>query len=283
MHIGIRDSNLGDYKEIIIMKILGIKLNKSIKITYCKTDDNQKYNPRLGEEVIIETSRGLESGVVMMRLNTDKNSRYKNINNLLVRRCTDNDRKAIEKNVQMAKKGLEFCKRQSKNLNMGIKVVDSFVTYNSDKLIIYFTADGRVDFRKLVKMIATKFRVRIEMKQIGIRDGAGVFGGIGICGRSLCCASFKDNFGPITVNMAKDQSLSLNPTKISGVCGRLMCCLRYEHEVYKQNLKKLPKINEVIDTPEGKGTVMDIDLPRMLVKIKLEGSSEIKIINISEK
>jgi cell fate regulator YaaT (PSP1 superfamily) len=181
---------------------------------------------------------------------------------------------------------MDICLQKIKEHNLDMKLIDVEYTFDNNKILFYFTADGRIDFRELVKDLAAIFKTRIELRQIGVRDETKMMGGIGICGRVLCCKGFLCEFQPVSIKMAKEQGLSLNPSKISGCCGRLMCCLKYEHEAYEEVLKKMPKVGALVSTPEGQGIVIDTNLLKETAKIKLENENEnepdLKIFNICE-
>jgi len=216
------------------MKIVGVKIRGDLKITYCQIKDTN-IKVFVKDDVVIETPRGQELATVATSVMTINNSSNKKIIHLLIRRANTKDKKIFHRNEKLALDAVNFCEKQSALLKLEMKIINAFISYAHDKLIIYFTADNRIDFRQLVKKLASRYKIRIELKQIGTRDGAGNFGGAGICGRPLCCASFMDDFVPVTINMAKEQNLSLNPSKISGICGRLMCCLKYEYDMYNNS------------------------------------------------
>ena len=184
----------------------------------------------------------------------------------VMRKATPEDVRVVEQNHKREKEAFGICLEKIAKLGLDMKLVDVEMTFDRNKLIFYFTSDGRVDFRELVKELAAIFRMRIELRQIGVRDEAKMLSGIGICGRPLCCASFLGDFHPVSIKMAKEQNLSLNPTKISGVCGRLMCCLKYEEEVYEELNKKLPRVGDIIDTPDGTGEILATNVLMQQVK-----------------
>ena len=192
----------------------------------------------------------------------------------VVRVATETDMKTLERNKKRADEAFIICKQKIEDRGLEMNLVTAECTFDMNKLLFYFTADGRVDFRELVKDLASVFRTRIELRQIGVRDEAKMIGGLGCCGRELCCSSYLDDFHPVSINMAKDQNLSLNPAKISGVCGRLMCCLKYEHEAYAELQKVTPRQGSVVDTPEGRGKVVSTQMLRGTCKVQLDDSPE---------
>src|SRR5690625_1601988 len=189
--------------------------------------------------------------------------------------ATDEDRHNIEENKQLAKEALQTCQHKIREHKLDMKVIDSEYTFDRNKVIFYFTAEGRVDFRQLVKDLATKFKTRIELRQIGVRDEAKLLGGIGPCGRMLCCSTFLGDFEPVSIKMAKDQNLSLNPSKISGLCGRLMCCLKYENETYEEAKRNLPDVGERVETERGAGKVVDLNILAKTIHVELEETQQI--------
>src|SRR5690625_298835 len=189
--------------------------------------------------------------------------------------ATDEDRHNIEENKQLAKEALQTCQHKIREHKLDMKVIDSEYTFDRNKVIFYFTAEGRVDFRQLVKDLATKFKTRIELRQIGVRDEAKLLGGIGPCGRMLCCSTFLGDFEPVSIKMAKDQSLSLNPAKISGLCGRLMCCLKYENETYEEAKKQMPDFGEKVITTYGEGRVVGLNMLEKIIQIEIKEKGSI--------
>ena len=192
----------------------------------------------------------------------------------LVRVATDEDIDKVKENKKKEKEAFEICEKKILKHGLDMKLVDIEYTFDNSKILFYFTADGRVDFRELVKDLASVFHTRIELRQIGVRDESKMLGGIGICGRPFCCSSFLGDFQPVTVKMAKEQGLSLNPTKISGTCGRLMCCLKYEQNAYDHLLRITPKTGAIVETPEGRGKVVDVNLLRGIVKVQLDKKAD---------
>ena len=227
-----------------------------------------------GTGVIVETARGVEYGDCVQG-NTDvPDQQVVQPLKRVVRVATEADMKTLERNKKRADEAFIICKQKIEDRGLEMNLVTAECTFDMNKLLFYFTADGRVDFRELVKDLASIFRTRIELRQIGVRDEAKMIGGLGCCGRELCCSSYLDDFHPVSINMAKDQNLSLNPAKISGVCGRLMCCLKYEHEAYAELQKVTPRQGSVVDTPEGRGKVVSTQMLRGTCKVQLDDSPE---------
>ena len=227
-----------------------------------------------GVHVIIDTARGPEYGTC-----TGGNHRIplKDVVSPLrcvIRVATNHDEKVAAENKTKEKRAYEVCQQKIVEHGLDMQLVSAEVSFDGSKILFFFTADERVDFRELVKNLASVFHTRIELRQIGVRDKAKMVGGLGICGRPFCCASFLDDFQPVSIKMAKTQNLSLNPTKISGTCGRLMCCLKYEQETYEDLIRNSPKVDSFVDTPEGRGTVIELDLLRSRVKVRMEDSPE---------
>lgn len=246
--VGIRFKEVG---KIYYFDPIGIKVNK-------------------GDRVIVETVRGVECGEVATENRQIDDEEIVKPLKPIIRVATDEDLKVLENNKAKEADAFKICEKKIANHNLDMKLIDVEYTFDSSKIIFYFTADQRIDFRELVKDLASVFRVRIELRQIGIRDEAKMKGGLGICGKPFCCNSFMGDFQPVSIKMAKDQGLSLNPVKISGTCGRLMCCLKYEQESYEHLLRVTPKVGAVVETPEGRGSVVDVDMLRGNLKIKLD-------------
>ena len=228
-----------------------------------------------GAHIIIDTARGPEYGIC-----TGGNHRIRQRDVVSPLRCvlrlaTEHDEKIAAENKAKEKRAYEVCLQKIADHGLDMQLVSAEVSFDGSKILFFFTADERVDFRELVKNLASIFHTRIELRQIGVRDKAKMVGGLGICGRPFCCASFLEDFQPVSIKMAKTQNLSLNPTKISGTCGRLMCCLKYEQEAYEDLLRHAPKAESFVDTPEGRGTVTEVDLLRQRVKVRMEDSPEI--------
>ncbi len=246
-------------------EIIGVRFKSVGKIYYFSPAKN-KIN--VGEKVIVETSRGVECGEVVLSnreiSEEELNAPLKDI----IRIATKKDLDKIEQNKKNEAEAFKICEEKIAKHGLNMKLVDVECTFDNNKLLFYFTSENRVDFRELVKDLASVFRTRIELRQIGVRDEAKMLGGLGICGRPFCCKSFLGDFQPVSIKMAKDQSLSLNPAKISGTCGRLMCCLKYEQDGYEELIKGLPKIGAVVDAPDGKGNVVDINILTGKIRVK---------------
>ncbi len=247
--------------------VIGVRFKKIGKVYY--------FDPRgtvvaPGQNVIVETARGTEFGeCVMGNTDVDDASLVLPLKRL-VRIATRTDHEVIESNELHAREAYRICRNKIAEHGLEMNLVTVECTFDLNKILFYFTADGRVDFRELVKDLAAIFRTRIELRQIGVRDEAKMLGGLGICGRELCCTSYLSEFQPVSINMAKEQNLSLNPSKISGTCGRLMCCLKYEHEVYSELQKQTPKLESLVDTPAGRGTVVSTQMLRGTCRVLIE-------------
>ena len=225
---------------------------------------------KTGDHVIIDTARGPEYGICAGGNHEIPEKDVIAPLRSVLRKANQQDEKTVEENREKEKKAYEVCLQKIAELELDMQLVSAEVAFDGSKILFFFTADERVDFRELVKNLASVFHTRIELRQIGVRDKAKMVGGLGICGRPFCCASFLDDFQPVSIKMAKTQNLSLNPTKISGTCGRLMCCLKYEQDAYEDLLRNAPKAESFVDTPEGRGTVVEVDLLRSRVKVRLE-------------
>ena len=227
-----------------------------------------------GDHVIIDTARGAEYGVCAGGNHTISPKDVVAPLRKVLRLANAQDERIAAENRAKEKKAYEVCLQKIADHGLDMQLVSAEVAFDGSKILFYFTADERVDFRELVKNLASVFHTRIELRQIGVRDKAKMVGGLGICGRPFCCASFLDDFQPVSIKMAKTQNLSLNPTKISGTCGRLMCCLKYEQEAYEDLIRTSPKMESFVDTPEGRGTVVEVDLLRQRVKVRMEEEPE---------
>ena len=228
----------------------------------------------LDEEVIVDTSRGIEFGFISVPNKEVRLTELVADLKTVIRKATDEDREKYEKNKQLEEKAKKLWPSRIASFGLVMQLVDVEYTFDNTKLIFYYTADGRVDFRELVKDLAGLFHTRIELRQIGVRDEAKLLGGLGICGRPFCCSQFLGEFAPVSVKMAKEQGLSLNPTKISGTCGRLLCCLKYEQESYEYLAKITPRVGSVVDTREGRGTVVENSLLTGMLKVQLDRRPE---------
>jgi cell fate regulator YaaT (PSP1 superfamily) len=227
-----------------------------------------------GTAVIVETQLGVEYGVCVTGPFQVEDERIVPPLRKVIRIATDYDKKTLEQILQKEKEALNVCRQKVEKHGLVMKVVEVDYTFDGNKIIFYFTADGRVDFRELVKDLASVFRTRIELRQIGVRDEARMLGGLGVCGKTFCCSTFLDEFQPVSIKMAKEQNLSLNPTKISGTCGRLMCCLKYEQSAYEHLHSITPRVDSVVQTPHGRGTVTDVSLLRGNIKVRLDSSPD---------
>ena len=225
---------------------------------------------RQGDEVIIDTARGPEYGICAAGNHVIASREVVVPLRPVLRHATEQDKKIAEKNKQEEKRAYEIGLQKIEELGLNMHLVSAEYAFDGSKILFFFTADDRVDFRELVKNLASVFHTRVELRQIGVRDKAKMVGGLGICGRPFCCASFLDDFQPVSIKMAKTQNLSLNPTKISGTCGRLMCCLKYEQDAYEDLIRNSPKADSFVDTPEGRGTVVEVNLLRQKVKVRME-------------
>ncbi|GAE90101.1 PSP1 domain-containing protein [Acetivibrio straminisolvens] len=264
-----------------MVKVVGVRFKKAGKIYYFDPGDLEI---DLNENVIVETARGIEFGQVVVPNTEVSEEEIVAPLKKVIRVATDEDKEHHEDNIRKEKEAFEICLQKIANHNLEMKLIDVEYTFDNNKILFYFTADGRVDFRELVKDLASVFRTRIELRQIGVRDEAKMMGGLGVCGRVLCCNSFLGEFQPVSIKMAKEQGLSLNPTKISGACGRLMCCLKYEQEAYEEIISRVPKEGAIVETPEGQGVVMSVSLLKELVKVKLDRDNEtdLKVYKASE-
>ena len=227
-----------------------------------------------GDHVIMDTARGPEFGYCTSANHKISAKDVVAPLRQVLRLATTADEKTAEENRQTENKAFAVCSEKIQEFNLDMQLVSAECAFDGSKILFFFTADERVDFRELVKTLASTFHTRIELRQIGVRDKAKMVGGLGICGRPFCCASFLDDFQPVSIKMAKTQNLSLNPTKISGTCGRLMCCLKYEQDAYEDLLRNSPKLESFVDTPEGRGTVVELDLLRQRVKVRFEDRPE---------
>lgn len=252
-------------------EIVGVRFKNVGKVYYFKPGDKEV---KIGDKVIVETVKGIECGTVALEKKEIKNAQLTQPLKKIIRIATRNDIKKLEENKKKEKEAFNKCLKKIEKHKLDMKLIDVEYAFDNSKILFYFTAEGRVDFRELVKDLASVFRTRIELRQIGIRDEAKMMGGLGICGRPLCCKTFLGEFQPVSIKMAKDQGLSLNPTKISGTCGRLMCCLKYEQDVYNELLKRTPKIGAIVNTPEGKGTVIEQNLLTGKLTVSLDKNPE---------
>ena len=248
-----------------MLTVIGVRFRAAGKIYYFDPADRQI---KIGDHVIVETARGIEYGYVVLGNREVDETKVIPALKPVIRMATDEDRAIEAKNKEKEKEAFKICQEKIKKHNLEMKLIDAEYTFDNNKVLFYFTADGRIDFRELVKDLASVFKTRIELRQVGVRDETKILGGIGICGRPLCCHSYLSEFIPVSIKMAKEQNLSLNPTKISGVCGRLMCCLKNEEETYEVLNSKLPGIGDTVTTADGlRGEVHSVNVLRQTVKV----------------
>ena len=259
-----------------MVKYIGVRFKKVGKIYYFAPGE---LDIHCGDKVIVETVRGVECGEVVLADREMEESKLNSPLKTVIRLATKKDFEMIEKNKKKEKEAFAICEEKIRKHGLKMDLVDVECTFDNNKLLFYFTAENRVDFRELVKDLASVFRTRIELRQIGVRDEAKMLGGLGICGQPFCCCRFMGEFQPVSVKMAKEQSLSLNPTKLSGTCGRLMCCLKFESEAYQDLLKTTPKTGAYVKTAEGKGVVTDVNLLTGTLKVKIDKSDNLLTVN----
>ena len=256
-------------------KVIGVRFRQAGKI-YFFSPGKLEIKPQ--DRVIVETARGVEFGKVVTGPKEVEDDKITQPLKSVIRIANEEDYKKEEKNREKEKEAFNICLEKIRKHGLEMKLIDAEYTFDNNKVLFYFTADGRIDFRELVKDLASVFRTRIELRQIGVRDETKIRGGIGICGRPLCCHTYLSEFAPVSIKMAKEQNLSLNPTKISGVCGRLMCCLKNEQETYEYLNKQLPNVGDQVMTPEGiKGEVQSVNVLRQLVKVIMDVNDEKEI------
>ena len=261
-------------------EIIGVRFKDAGKVYYF---DPGTVKVKQDQAVIVETARGLECGMVSIVNKQVSEEEIVKPLKKMVRVATSEDLLQMEANRKKEMEATEVCQKKIIEHNLDMKLVDVEYAFDNSKILFYFTADGRVDFRDLVKDLAGVFRTRIELRQIGVRDEAKMLGGLGICGRVFCCTSFLGDFQPVSIKMAKEQGLSLNPTKISGSCGRLMCCLKYEQEAYEDLIRHTPRVNSLVETADGRGMVVDVSLLSGMLKVRLEdGDTGVKSFHKSE-
>ena len=257
-----------------MVKIIGVRFKQTGKIYYF---DPQGIDIRRGDNVIVETSRGIEYGNVMQGVKEVEDTVITKPLKGVVRIATDEDTRRYNENKEKEKEAYKICLEKIDQHGLSMKLVEVEYTFDGNKILFYFTSDGRVDFRDLVKDLASVFKTRIELRQIGVRDESKTLGSVGMCGRDLCCSKFLDEFVPVSIKMAKEQGLSLNPTKISGACGRLMCCLKYEQDTYEALNRETPSVGTVVNTPDGEGTISYVSLLKGRVSVRFETGNEITI------
>lgn len=256
-------------------KVVGVRFRNVGKIYYFNP---KNYKVKVGDHVIVETARGVEYGRVVLKPRSVKEDEVVHPLKEVLRVATKEDEDHEAENRRKEKEAFKICKKKIREHGLEMKLIDAEYTFDNNKVLFYFTADGRIDFRQLVKDLASVFKTRIELRQIGVRDETKILGGIGICGRTLCCHTYLSEFAPVSIKMAKEQNLSLNQTKISGVCGRLMCCLKNEQETYEELNRNLPGIGDIVTTPQGvSGTVQSVNVLRQMVKIVVEVNDEKEI------
>ena len=251
--------------------IIGVRFKEVGKVYYFDPKDIQFEE---NENVIVETARGVECGEIAIANKEISDEEIVHPLKPVIRKATEEDLKVVENNRKKENNAFNICLDKIEKHKLEMKLVDVEYTFDGGKILFYFTADGRVDFRELVKDLASVFRTRIELRQIGVRDEAKMLGGLGMCGREFCCSSYMGEFQPVSIKMAKEQSLSLNPVKISGTCGRLMCCLKYEQDSYEHLLRVTPKVGAIVDTDEGRGTVVENNLLTGMLKVRLDARPE---------
>ncbi|MBQ3124473.1 MAG: stage 0 sporulation family protein [Clostridia bacterium] len=254
-----------------MVSILGVRFKNAGKIYYF---DPQGIEANRGDYVVVETSRGIEYGEVIHGIKEVEDSVITKPLKGVLRIATEEDTRRFNENKEKEKEAYKICIGKIEEHGLEMKLVEVEYTFDGSKILFYFTSDGRVDFRELVKDLAAVFKTRIELRQIGVRDESKSLGSIGVCGRNLCCSQFLDEFVPVSIKMAKEQGLSLNPTKISGACGRLMCCLKYEQDTYEELNRLTPSTGTVVETPDGKGTVAAVSLLKGRVSVRLEAGDE---------
>ena len=258
-----------------MIKVIGVRFRTAGKIYFF---DPGRLNIRKGDHVIVETARGIEYGTVVGGVREVENDKVVQPLKPVLRIATQKDNEQEASNKEKEKDAFKICLEKIRKHNLEMKLIDAEYTFDNNKVLFYFTADGRIDFRELVKDLASVFKTRIELRQIGVRDETKIVGGIGICGRALCCHTYLSEFIPVSIKMAKEQNLSLNPTKISGVCGRLMFCLKNEDETYEDLNRRLPNVGDYVTTDDGfKGTVHSVNVLRQLVKVIIEKDDEKEI------
>ena len=257
-------------------KILGVKFKNTAKVYYfAPANDTEEYTEKSG--VIVETAKGLEYGTVVFGVREIDDKELTHPLKPVIRKATEKDEKTVRDNEKKIPEAMETAEKMISEMKIKMKLIGCEYAFDGKKIVFFFTADGRVDFRELVKNLASKFHLRIELRQVGIRDETKILGGIAPCGRECCCASCMPDFSKVTIKMAKNQGLHLNPSKISGLCGRLMCCLEYENDYYAEACKKVPKVGGTVSTPEGNGVVISNDMLKMISKVKIskEDGSEV--------
>ena len=254
-----------------MVEVVGVRFKNTGKMYYFNPNG---FAVESGMQVIVETARGLEFGEAVSPIREiEDGDAFQPLKNV-IRIATEEDIRLHNENAIKEKDAFRICCEKIEKHGLQMKLIDVEYTFDGNKILFYFIADTRIDFRDLVKDLASVFKTRIELRQVGVRDQAKAVGGIGICGRVICCASATGEFQPVSIKMAKEQSLSLSPTKISGTCGRLMCCLKYEQEAYEDAIRRLPGAGSIVDTPEGRGVITDVNLLRETVRVRLDKETE---------
>jgi len=264
------DSIIVDLPEEV--EVIGVRFRQTGKIYYFDPDGLKVTQ---GENVIVETARGLEYGQIVAENKLVPNTEIVPPLRKAIRKATKADDAHHEENNKKEKEAFDICLQKIEDHKLDMKLIETEYTFDNNKLLFYFSAEGRIDFRELVKDLASVFKTRIELRQIGIRDEAKMMGGLGVCGRPFCCKVFLNDFAQVSIKMAKEQNLSLNSAKISGTCGRLMCCLRFESDVYEEELRRTPKVDSIVDTPDGEGLVVEINPLAGIVKVKMHTSDQV--------
>ncbi len=249
--------------------VVGVRFKEVGKIYYFAPGEEQF---EVDDKVIVETARGVECGTIATANREVADEEIVHPLKNIIRKATEADLKKVEANKLLEKKAFDIAVKKIEAHGLDMKLVNVEYTFDASKVLFYFTADGRVDFRALVKDLASVFKTRIELRQIGVRDEAKMLGGLGVCGKQFCCSSFMGEFAPVSIKMAKEQGLSLSPVKISGTCGRLMCCLKYEQDAYTDLLRNTPKYGAIVKTPQGKGTVVEVALLTGTLKVKMDNT-----------
>ncbi|MDR0397217.1 MAG: stage 0 sporulation family protein [Oscillospiraceae bacterium] len=247
-------------------QVVGIRFRKGAKVYFF---DPGQFAPAIGDSVIVETVRGVELGIVASGVRELDEAQVPQPLKTIIRMASDDDLRQVEQNAGSEKTAYAICQERIAAHKLEMKLVDVEYAFDNSKVTFYFTANGRVDFRALVKNLAAIFKTRIELRQIGVRDEAKMLGGLGSCGRPICCGAFLGSFQPVSIKMAKEQNLSLNPSKISGLCGRLMCCLKYEQDHYERARRSLPRPGKEIDTPDGRAVMLDVNAVKETVKVRM--------------
>lgn len=252
-------------------QIVGVKFKDTGKTYYF---DPNGVKADFGDLVVVDTEKGLEIGKIAIENRKVSFNKMVGALKKVIRKANSKDLEKLQKNKEKEKRAIKICNEKIQKYKLDMKLIDIEYSFDGNKIVFYFTSDDRVDFRGLVKDLASIFKARIELRQIGVRDEAKMLGGLGPCGKTLCCSTFLDSFQPVSIKMAKEQGLSLNPSKISGTCGRLMCCLKYEQEVYSDFLKMTPKVGTAVDTESGPGVVRDVNLLARTLKVQLDSKPE---------